>query len=196
MLLRGLLLALGSSLPVIAYAADAPPPAASSGPETSISFYNPAAFELRGGFLDTISGREGGTPDFDGELVFPKFASVPGWQDVLIPRLHVGGMDNLDGRTSYAYAGALWTVNFDRIFTEAFIGGAVHNGQLVSTDPNEASLGCRELYHVGGNLGYRFSQSWSAMVTLDHVSNGRGVLSNCPANSGLTLVGLRVGYAF
>jgi lipid A 3-O-deacylase len=156
-------------------------------------------FEMRGGVLSSVHTPEVGDVNLNDELVLPKFVRVSGWQDMLIPRLHVGGMGNVSGGTSYAYAGALWTVNFDRIFVEAFGGGAVHNGPLESPDPlprNQPSLGCRELYHVGANLGYRFDQNWSAMITFDHISNGRGVLSNCPENTGLSLVGLRVGYSF
>jgi hypothetical protein len=72
-------------------------------------------------------------------LVFPKIYTVPGWQDILIPRFHVGGMGNLGGRTSYGYAGALWTLNYDRYFTEVFFGGAVHDGPLLARDSDERS---------------------------------------------------------
>jgi lipid A 3-O-deacylase len=107
--------------------------------------------------------------------------------------LHVGGIGNVSGGPSFACAGALWTVNFYRIFVEAFGGGAVDNGPLENFDSlprNYPALGCRELYHVGANLGYRFDQNWSAIIIFDHISNGRGVLSNCPENTGLSLVGL------
>jgi lipid A 3-O-deacylase len=179
-----------------ANAADLAPSPVVSSPPSAIALYDPSRFEIRGGFMAPIEGSEVGTADINGELVFPKFVSVPGWQDVLIPRLHVGGMGNLSGRTSYAYAGGLWTVNFDRFFTEAALGGAIHNGPLVTFDSDDPSLGCRALYHVGANLGYRFDQNWSAMITFDHVSNGRPTLSNCPTNAGLTLLGVRVGYSF
>ena len=189
-----LFLALSLGAPAFAYAADAP--ASASSVSASTPLYDPSRFEVRGGFLASSWGPEAGTPDINGELVFPKIVSVSGWQDVLIPRLHVGGMDNLVGRTSYVYAGGLWTVNFDRAFTEIFAGGAIHNGPLMSSVPGEASYGCRELYHVGANLGYRFDQNWSAMITFDHISNGRPTLSDCPANTGLSLLGVRVGYSF
>jgi lipid A 3-O-deacylase len=179
-----------------AEAADVSPSPASSVNGGNNTFYDPTRFEIRGGFLASTWGPEAGTSDINGEVVFPKIVSVSGWQDVLIPRLHAGAMGNLAGRTSYAYGGALWTVNFGRVFTEVFGGGAVHNGPLLSADPNEPSYGCRELYHVGANLGYRFDQNWSAMITFDHASNGRPTISNCPANTGLSLLGVRVGYSF
>jgi len=196
MLKLGSLLAFAFCAPSFASAADMPAPNLQAADPNPTPLYDPSRFEIRGGFLASVARPESGTSDINGELVFPKFVNAPGWQDLLIPRLHVGGMGNLGGRTSYAYAGALWTVNFDRFFTEAFLGGAVHNGPLESSGPNESSLGCRELYHVGVNLGYRFDQNWSAMITFDHASNGRPTLSNCPANTGLSLLGVRVGYAF
>jgi lipid A 3-O-deacylase len=132
----------GLIVPALAFAADAPslspsPPASAPNP-----FYDPTRFEIRGGGLATIWGPEKGTADINGELVFPKIYSLPGWQDVLIPRFHVGGMGNIDGRTSYAYAGALWTLNYDRYFTEVFLGGAIHNGPLIADGPGQPSLGC------------------------------------------------------
>ncbi len=180
-----------------AYSADLPSaPAPTMPADASYSFDQ---LEIRGGPLVSFHAPEVGDINLNGELVLPKFVNVPGWQDILIPRLHVGGMGNVSDGTSYAYAGAVWTVNFDHVFAEVFGGGAVHNGPLESPDPgrqNEPSLGCRELFHVGGNVGYRFDQNWSVMITLDHISNGKGVLSDCRANGGLSLVGLRVGHSF
>jgi hypothetical protein len=36
-------------------------------------------------------------------------------------------------RTSYGYAGALWTLNYDRYFTEVFFGGAVPSHHAIGT---------------------------------------------------------------
>jgi lipid A 3-O-deacylase len=184
------------SLPSLAVAADAPVAALAPTVNPPVPLYDPTRFEIRGGGFASSWGPEAGTPDINGELVFPKIYSVQGWQDFFIPRLHVGGMGNLDGRTSYGYAGALWTFNYDRYFAEASFGGAVHNGPLIANGPDQPSLGCRVLYHTSGDLGYRFDQHWSAMVTFDHASNGSPTLSNCRANTGISVIGLRVGYSF
>jgi hypothetical protein len=195
-------LAAALTVPGLAYAADAPPPSAppvdiAENPFGSpIQFYDPTRFEVRGGGFASTWGPEKGSPDLNGELVAPKIFSLPGWQDILIPRLHVGGMGNLADKTSYAYAGALWTLNYDRYFTEAFFGGAVHDGPLRAANAGEPSLGCRVLYHVGANVGYRFDSHWSAMITFDHASNGEPTLSHCGANTGISVLGLRVGYGF
>jgi lipid A 3-O-deacylase len=182
-------------IPCFSWAADAPPRAPVLAANSSFS-YDPTHFEVRGGGFASTWGPEGGTPDINGELVFPKIYSVPGWQDVLIPRFHMGGMANLAGRTNYAYAGALWTLNYDRYFAEYFFGGVVHDGPLKAANEHEPNLGCRELYHIGGSLGYRFDQNWSAMVTFDHASDGEPTLSRCHSNTGISVVGLRIGYSF
>jgi lipid A 3-O-deacylase len=199
----GRFLAVANSLALVlsvlngAYAADLPSTTAAPPPApVPVPLYDPTKFEVRGGFLAESWGPDSGNVDVNGELVFPKLFTVPGWEDMLIPRLHVGGFGSLEGKTSYGYAGALWTVNYDRYFAEAFLGGAVHNGPLISSRADEPSYGCRYLYHVGANVGYRFDEHWSAMVTFDHASDGRPTLSNCPKNTGLSLVGVRLGYAF
>jgi hypothetical protein len=193
---NGLLLGCVLGLAGFARAADLPQsPAPSLAGDPGFT-YDSSRFELRGGGLASTWGPEKGSVDINGELVFPKVYSLPGWQDILIPRFHVGGMGNIDGRTSYGYAGGLWTWNYDRFFTEFFLGAAVHNGPLRAANRNQPNLGCRELYHIGANVGYRFDQHWSAMITFDHASDGEPTLSHCGANTGISVLGLRLGYAF
>jgi hypothetical protein len=192
-----LALALALSATSLAQAADLPPPDIPSTPAASVPLYDPTKFEIRGGFFASPFGTEQGSTDVSAALVFPKVVSLPGWQDLLIPRLRVGGVVNLDGRTSYAYADGLWTLNVDRAFAEVFFGGLVHDGPLQNhVDENATALGCRELYHLGGDLGYRFDQHWSIIATFEHGSNGQPILSNCPQNRGLNVAGVALGYAF
>lgn len=169
------------------------------------SFYDPTRPELRGGYMLSIAVPlfkwsmfpERGTDNANVELVLPKFWRARGWLDPLVPRLHLGATANLSGRTSYAYAGGLWTFAFSpRGFTELSLGGLVHNGQLDGNDPQQARLGCRELYEAGVNLGYHLSTRAAVMLSFDHGSNGRPVLSDCRYNEGLDLFGFRFGYAF
>ena len=162
----------------------------------AVPLYNPADYEIRGGFFESPFGPEKGTTDFNGSLVFPKFFALSGWDDLFVPRFRIGGDANLGGRTSYAYADALWTLNFGRFFAESFFGGLVHDGQLVAVPKNETALGCRELYHMGVDLGYRFDAHWSVMGTFEHGSNGEPVMSDCPQNRGINVTGVSVGYSF
>ncbi len=167
--------------------------------------YDLSRMEVRAGYLvgisfpwDSIrSFPEHGTGNLNAEFVLPKFWHSSVVPDFLLPRLHAGVMANLDGRTSYAYGGVLWTLDITRrTFGEIFFGGLVHNGQLDGTDPRLARLGCRELYQVGGNWGYRFDQHTSVMLTFDHGSNGEPLLSGCGINEGIDVLGLRMAYSF
>lgn len=188
----GWLFALALSTSNLAHATDLalPTPAPAS---ANISLYDPTKFEIRGGILFAPFGPEEGSTDVTAALVIPKFFTLPGWQDLLIPRLRVGGVANLGGWPSYAYVDGLWTVNFDRVFAELFGGGLVHSGSLQN---NDTALGCRELYHMGADLGYRFDQHWSLIATFEHGSNGEPVMSSCSRNRGLNVTGLVLGYSF
>jgi hypothetical protein len=156
------------------------------------------SFEARfGGFAHGIGSPESGTVDLNAEIVSPRLFNFPGAWSVLSPRIQMGVLGNLGGRTSAGYAGFLWTIPlFDRLFAEAFVGGAVHNGSQKGS-PNMAALGCDPLFNVGGSLGYRFNERWSVMFTFDHMSNGMGIFgTNCGRNVGLNNYGARIGYAF
>ena len=134
-----------------ASASDLAPPAASSNSTNSAivfappTLYHPERFELRGGlFAHAISSPEGGSADLNLEVVAPRFFTIPGLPDYFTPRFHVGGIGNFAGRTSYVYAGALWTYNFNaNWFAEGFFGGLVHNGNLDDVSDHMNGLGCR-----------------------------------------------------
>ncbi len=152
--------------------------------------YNPQTYELRGGVFGNMMGPEIATFDVNAELVLPKFFTLPGIANAFIPRFDFGGNGNVNGKTSFGYFDLLWTANYTtQIFGELSAGIAVHDGPL-------SELGCRELVKLGANLGYRIDGHWSAMLSFQHLSNGERWLSQCPANDGLNLIGLRVGYGF
>jgi hypothetical protein len=116
---------------------------------------------------------------------------------VLIPRAYLGGMFNVQGRTSSLRGGALWTFPIAAgFFAEAFFGGAVHDGSL-DGDASHNALGSRVLFNVGGSLGYQFDRNWSAMFTFDHLSNGNGIFdTGFNRNVGINSYGLKVAYRF
>ena len=157
-----------------------------------------AGFEFRAGVFGSTWGHERGELNLNGEVLFPKFLRVENWADILIPRLQVGATGSVGGGTSYAYVGPIWTAAYERVFVDLSLGGAIHNGEIGDmTDPNRNRLGgCRVIYHVGSDIGYRLTDTWSAMLTFDHISNGSGTLSSCGENQGVTIVGVRLGYTF
>lgn len=109
------------------------------------------------------------------------------------PRPHVGVAVNTQGDTSQLYAGLSWTFEpVQRLMVEFSLGGAVHNGTLNSSDPNEKQLGSRALFRESVSLGYRIDERNTVMVTFDHESNA-GLADH---NAGLNNLGIRWGYRF
>jgi hypothetical protein len=175
-------------------------------PASGPDLFNPQNFQLRfGAFAHGVGGVEQGTYDLNPEVVSPQLPFGQGqWWSVLIPRAHLGGLINLEGRTSAVYAGALWTIPLPhRFFTELFLDGEKNDGYLDDPPPGRSGLGCRYLFHAGGSVGYKLSAHWSAMFTFDHQSNGHGIFeTECDGlgadthNPGINDYGLRVGYTF
>jgi lipid A 3-O-deacylase len=162
-------------------------------------------FEIRFGALaHGVGGREQGSVDINGEFVTPRLPlGVSGWASYLVPRIHVGGEANLNGRTSFAYTGALWTWPiWGGVSLEAFVGPAVHNGSLVP-GPKQGGLGCPVLFHAGASVSYQITDHWSVIGTFSHLSNGRelfgiscGSNQGTGGNQGLNNYGLKIGYSF
>jgi hypothetical protein len=120
----------------------------------------------------------------------------------LLPRFQLGGAVNLSGRTSFAYADAVITLPVTQwLFFETFGGGAIHNGSLTPT-LLLSGLGCPLLFHAGFSAGIPITEHWNALVTFEHLSNGKGLGTDCGTNQGpgtnqgLNNYGLRFGYAF
>jgi hypothetical protein len=147
--------------------------------------------EIRaGGFVHDPLSPEKGTVDFNGELLFGKRAFT-GW-DALVPRFHVGSTINFAGKTSHVYAGATWTYDVtSAIFLEATFGGAANNGVRLPT-PGRNAMGCAVTFRESATAGFRITQNWSVMATVEHMSNA----GLCVENRGLTNAGLRLGYTF
>jgi lipid A 3-O-deacylase len=183
----------------------APPPYAAPPVQPSV-FYDPYRIEVRfGGFFHGVGGAEKGTYDLNPELILPRLPLFQNqWWNVFVPRPHVGGMVNLEGRTSDLYAGALWSFPLPyRTFFELFVDGAIHNGVENNPLPGHSGLGCPALFHVGGSFGYAITEHWRAMLTFDHLSNGHYIFGiNCAGNIGPTPNpgvnnwGGKIGYAF
>ena len=133
---------------------------------------------------------ESGTADLRGEILFSKPDSMA--ENSLIPRLHLGGVLNTGGKTSHAYAGVTWAFDVtQKVFVEASLGGAIHNGEARSK-PGRSALGCPTLFREAIGIGYRIDANWSVMGTLEHLSNS----GFCRKNRGLTNLGLMLGYRF
>jgi hypothetical protein len=156
------------------------------------ALYWPDRLEVRAGGFAHCCFAESNSAAVGAEIIFPRLIRFTELPDFFSPRIHVGGVVDLKGHTSYGFAGLLFTHNFtQRIFAEAFVGVAVSNG-VANGDATHNAIGCTTLIHSGGNLGYRFDQRWSVMLTLDHISNG----NLCSRNLGVNNWGAKVGYTF
>ncbi|GBU16172.1 MULTISPECIES: acyloxyacyl hydrolase [Methylobacterium] len=206
---RILLGVLAASGLTVAQAADlggarAPAPLAYAPPAQPYSIVS----ELRiGGTVQDPGSAEGKARGFStanvvGEILFAKpiVFQDPFWQ-AFVPRATVGGSYNTGGRTSYAYLGATWSVDLfpetfgRRVFLDGFFGGAAHNGYTgpkAFTPYGFNSLGCSPLFREAAALGFRITEHWSIMATIEHMSNA----GLCANNRGLTNYGGKIGYTF
>ena len=135
--------------------------------------------------------------DLNAEILFnelPGSYGNPFLDFILKPRPHIGADLNLDGNTSFAYAGFSWTAEiFGPVFIEGVFGGALHNGETGNGNyPNRADMGCAWAFHEAVSIGVTLQDEWRVMGTLEHFSNA----GLCDRNSGITNAGVRVGKLF
>jgi lipid A 3-O-deacylase len=149
--------------------------------------------EVRGGvFAHSVepSNDEAGA-DLNLELLFRKPAARydnPVLDFALRPRVHIGASVNTAGDTNQVYAGLSWDVQLmPRVSLELTFGGALHDGP---TGTEADSYGCSLNFRESASLGYALDERWTVYGTVAHMSNG----SLCDRNTGLTSVGVRLGY--
>lgn len=178
-----------------AFASDLPPAVDKQSIRTAVfdpDIYRSDRFEIRGGGFYHCCFVETGSPAFGLELVTPRPFTLPGIHEFFIPRLHLGGVVDTGGHTSYGFAGLLFTYNITkRFFFEPFIGVAFSNGKALG-DADHNAIGCTTLIHSGANVGYRLDDRWSVMLSVDHISNG----NICSRNVGVNNYGGKIGYSF
>jgi hypothetical protein len=80
----------------------------------------------------------GGSANLTGEILLAKpFTPSDLFTSYFIPRPHIGGSVNFNGRTSFAYAGLTWTVDVTpSVFVEGSLGGAVTTARGTCTTPS------------------------------------------------------------
>jgi hypothetical protein len=146
-------------------------------------------------------GRESGLLNFGGEILTPRITTLNDrFANAFVPRFHLGSSLNANG-TQYAYAGATWTFDVTQsVFLEASLGGAVNNGKTGAVIPeNRLNVGCNTGARGAAALGFRLSDRWSLIATLEHFST-TGCSDNPVANAGSprgpSNFGARLGYTF
>ena len=146
-------------------------------------------------------GRESGLANVGGELLTPRIATLNDrFANAFVPRFHLGSSLNVNG-TQYAYAGATWTFDVSQsVFLEASLGAAVNNGKAGFVVPeNRLNVGCNTGARGAAALGFRLSDRWSLIATLEHFST-TGCSDNPLANAcnprGPSNFGARLGSTF
>lgn len=123
-------------------------------------------------------------------------ASSNGWKEIMLrPRVHAGAIVSTTGDASQLYAGFTWTIDLtDRIFLDLGFGGALNNAELSKSSPasQKPAVGCHVLFHESLSAGYKVTENWRILATVEHSSNA----DLCDDNNGLTYAGLGVGYKF
>jgi hypothetical protein len=171
----------------IASAADAP--AKSTDPFSG--------YELRiAGLAHNIEpgGDEHGGLDLGGSILLPKAATGFGPSSSLwVPRIHIGGTGNFEGKTSFVYAGVTWSVPVaQNYFFSVDFGGALNNGEPQGVQNERVAIGCHATFREAAALGRSVTENMSVAATIEHFSNA----DLCDRNSGVTNIGLMVSYKF
>jgi len=171
----------------------------------SVSSYAPAAeppapaWEARvGAGLANPGGRENGLPNLSADLLSPRLIPLSDRiAAAFIPRFNMGASVNLNG-TRYAYAGATWSFDVSRdVFVEASLGAALNDGKTGTVLPeNRLAVGCNTGTREAAALGFRLTDRWSLVTTLEHFSTAGCSDKPGTSNRGPANIGARLGYTF
>lgn len=117
---------------------------------------------------------------------------------LLTPRLHVGGLLNLDspGVSSF-YSGFTWRINLtDRFFIEPTFGGVIHDGRLnrpTAGPRTRSEFGSRILFRESIAIGVNISENMTLILQSAHMSHAELAGDD---NAGQTDFNLKVGIKF
>jgi len=157
----------------------------------SVSLYaQESLYALKGGVLShstgpVSSGREEGV-DLNIELLFNTY--------VLKAHPSIGTDINLNGDTSFVYAGLSWEGKFFQyLLLGAFFGVAAHNGSLDDSDADKRQFGTRIVFREAVDIGFYLHDDISLSLMYDHYSNA-GLSGK--QNQGNDNIGLRISYYF
>lgn len=130
--------------------------------------------------------------DVNLEVLFarPRVDYDNAWLNVILrPRVHLGTSINTSGDTDQLYAGLTWDGKLtQKLSLELTFGGSLHDGP--TGDGLEDSYGCSLNFRESASLGYALDERWTLYGTVAHMSNA----NLCDHNTGITSVGVRLGY--
>jgi hypothetical protein len=117
------------------------------------------------------------------------------------PRPNLGGTISLDGEESMAHLALTWQNHImdTPFYWEASLGAAIHDGILdgVLGGPGTQGgklrpQGCRVQIYTEGGIGVDLTDTVTATLTYEHMSNW----SMCAPNYGLSNLGIKIGAKF
>jgi len=130
--------------------------------------------------------------DLNLEVLFARPAASygnPVLDVILRPRIHLGTSLNTAGDTNQLYAGLTWDAKLtQKLSLELSFGGSLHDGPTGAVGAD--SYGCSLNFRESASLGYALDERWTLYGTVAHMSNA----NLCDRNTGLTSVGVRLGY--
>jgi len=153
-----------------------------------------------------LGGKEHGI-DFNPEIIMPSpvpdawAAGLPAYLRWMVqPRPTFGGEINSSRYTNQFYFGTTWTwMLANNIFQPGdgftagiFFGGAVNDGEIVSSKSDRKNLGSHILFRESLELGYWITPRIEISGYVDHVSNAGFARYNQSIND----VGARLGFRF
>ncbi len=110
------------------------------------------------------------------------------------PRPEIGTTINFTGQESLVHAGLVWQLPVldSPVYLEGAFGAAIHNGALVGASDAHKNFGCRVNFYERFGVGVHASETMTATLTYEHMSNNGW----CQANDGLSNLGVRLGWKF
>jgi lipid A 3-O-deacylase len=118
------------------------------------------------------------------------------------PRPLIGATIATDSdATSQVYTGLEWKLELgSKWFVAVSPGFSIHNGETDMFDPivdagrvdETVFYGCRVLFRIAGDVGYRLTDRISASFHWNHISNA----GLCTDNEGMDQIGARLGLRF
>jgi hypothetical protein len=128
--------------------------------------------------------------DINLELIFPSWRLL---RYLGSPHPTMGGALNNENQTSQVYGGLTWKWKIlPKTFFNLGLGGAVHDAELESKDPDTKRFSTRALFRYAFVVGYQYNTNHNISLMFDHISNG----GTAYPNNSVEKFGLQIGYTF
>lgn len=109
------------------------------------------------------------------------------------PRPILGGAVNNQNNTSQIYGGLLWEWKpLRKTFLNLGLGGAVHDAEIRSKDPDTKRFATRALFRYAITAGFQINKNYNISAMFDHISNGNTAFPN----NSLEKFGVQIGYKY